>query len=176
MKKLVITIFTIALLGSLNAQEKVIKVNPAGFAFGAAQLSYERALNSNSAFELSLTYLKTKVNFVTTESKISGFGGELKYKIYFSSSNDAPRGWYAAPLINYSAASGSSNGEEGKVSAFSGGAVAGYQWIFGGRSTGFALDLNLGAQYISSKTSGYITSVSYDGILPRLGISLGYAW
>ena len=62
------------------------------------------------------------------------------------------------------------------MSAFGGGLVAGYQWVFGGSDSGFALDINLGAQYASTKTSGGITNIKFDGVLPRLGVSLGYAW
>lgn len=102
-----LAIFMIALV-KLNAQENVVKVNPLGLAFGVSQLSYERALDSNSAAELSLAYTSLNASFGSTEAKVSGFGGEIKYKFYFSSSNDAPRGWYAAPLVNYSSASGSS--------------------------------------------------------------------
>lgn len=180
MKKLLLTAIVVMFaLSNVKAQENVIKANPIGLAFGAAQFSYERALNEKSAFELSLAYSSVKANFnssVGDDTKINGIGAEGKYKLYFSSSNDAPRGWYAAPVIGFSSISGKSGSEEGKVSLFAGGAVAGYQWVFGGGNTGFALDLNLGVQYLNVKTSGDISGITLDGILPRLGLSLGYAW
>jgi hypothetical protein len=110
------------------------------------------------------------------KSNVTGFGAEAKYKLYFSSSNNAPRGWYGAPLVNFSSASGKSGSSEGKISLFGAGAVAGYQWVFGGNDTGFALDLNFGAQYVNVKTSGDISGITLDGILPRIGLSLGYAF
>jgi hypothetical protein len=176
MKNLFFAIIAIVAFGTVNAQENVVKLNPAGLAFGTIQLSYEKALNSSSAAELSIGYTNVKAKFDSEDAKISGFGAELKYKFYFSSSYDAPRGWYAAPLINYSSANGSSNNKSGKVSAFGGGVVGGYQWIFGGGATGFALDINLGAQFLSANVSGDITSSNFDGFLPRLGVSLGYGW
>ena len=110
------------------------------------------------------------------KSKVTGFGAEGKYKLYFSSSKDAPRGWYGAPVVNFSSVNGKSGSSEGKFSLFGAGAVAGYQWVFGGSDTGFALDLNFGAQYINAKTSGDISGITLDGVIPRIGLSLGYAF
>lgn len=177
MKK-VLFVAAMALMSfGVNAQENVIKVNPLGLAFGAAELGYERVLNENSSVELALAYSSSDATFSSGEvEKATGFGVEGKYKFYFSSSKGAPRGWYAAPVATYASASAKSSGDSGKVSIFAVGAVAGHQWIFGGRNSGFALDLNLGVQYISASTSGSISGVSIDGILPRLGLALGYAW
>ncbi|WGH75848.1 DUF3575 domain-containing protein [Tenacibaculum tangerinum] len=176
MKKLFLVIAMIAVGFTANAQKNVIKANPLGLAFGIAELSYERVVSDKGSFEIGLSYAGADV---TTGSEVIGtsaIGGEAKYKFYFSSEKDAPRGWYAAPFVNYSAASAeSSSGEDVGFSAFSGGALAGYQWVFGGGDSGFALDLNFGAQYISASASGG-TSVSLEGFLPRLGVSLGYAW
>ena len=60
-----LAIFMIALV-KLNAQENVVKVNPLGLAFGVSQLSYERALDSNSAAELSLAYTSLNASFGST--------------------------------------------------------------------------------------------------------------
>lgn len=175
-KVLFVVIMALISLG-VNAQENVIKVNPLGLAFGAAELGYERVLNESSSIELSLAYSSSDATFSSGEvEKATGFGAEVKYKLYFSSANDAPKGWYAAPVATYASASANSFDESGKVSIFAVGAVAGHQWIFGGRNSGFALDLNLGFQYISASTSGSISGVSIDGIIPKLGLALGYAW
>ena len=177
MKK--ITLCTLAILGfmSLNAQKNVVKVNPVGLIFGSAQLGYERVLTDKSAIEISASYTRLDVTFdnSTTETE-NGFGVEGKYKFYFSSSKSAPRGWYAAPLANYSNINGGSGDNDGSVSIFGAGAVGGYQWVFGGNDSGFSLDLNLGAQYASISTDGNITSTDADGIIPRLGIAIGYAF
>jgi hypothetical protein len=177
MKNLFLAVFAVFAFANVNAQENVVKINPLGLVFGSAQFSYERVLNEGSSVELSLAYTNLDANFSSgEESKINGFGAEGKYKLYFSSSNDAPRGWYGAPVISYSSISGESGSEDGKVNIFSAGAIGGYQWVFGGNATGFALDLNLGVQYINASTSGDIDSLTVDGILPRLGLSIGYAW
>ncbi len=161
---------------SVNAQKNVVKANPLGLAFGIADLSYERAVSDKSSFEIGMSYFGANVTAGNEVIKSSAIGGEGKYKFYFSSDKNAPRGWYAAPFVSYSKASAStSSGEEAGFSSFSGGALAGYQWVFGGGNSGFALDLNFGAQYMSvAETEG--TTVSIDGFLPRLGLSIGYAW
>ncbi|WP_299124742.1 DUF3575 domain-containing protein [uncultured Winogradskyella sp.] len=177
MKKLFLAAFAVFAFANVNAQENVVKVNPLGLIFGSAQFSYERVLNEGSSVELSLAYTNLNANFSSgEEAKVNGFGAEGKYKLYFSSSNDAPRGWYGAPVVSYSSISGGSGSEEGKVNIFGAGVIGGYQWVFGGNATGFALDLNLGVQYINVSTSGDIDSLTVDGILPRLGLSIGYAW
>jgi len=179
MKKLLfVALLAIFAFSSVNAQQNVVKVNPLGLIFGATQLSYERAVSEKGAFEISAAYVNLDATFSSSidDVGLSGFGVEGKYKFYFSSENDAPRGWYAAPLAQYSSISGDSGSESGKISAIGGGAVAGYQWVFGGGDTGFALDLNLGAQYTSVSISGDISGTSLDGVLPRLGLSLGYAF
>ena len=159
-----------------NAQKNVIKANPIGLAFGTADFSYERVVSDKGAFEIGLSYASADVTSGNEVIETSAIGGEAKYKFYFSSDKMAPKGWYAAPFASYSTASAESNsGEDVGFSAFSGGAVAGYQWIFGGGDSGFALDLNFGAQYVSASATGG-TTVSIDGFLPRLGVSLGYAW
>ncbi len=173
MKKVVlIAILAITGVWGVKAQENVIKMNPLGLAFGSIDLSYEKALNGKSSIEIGVAYSSLNVTTSGSSSKATGFGVEGKYKMYFSNSGAAPRGWYGAPFVNYSKTTVTG----GDLSAFSGGVLGGYQWIFGGSATGFALDLNFGAQYVSANTSGSIISTTFDGILPRLGLSLGYAW
>lgn len=177
MKKVCLLV-TIALFSFVvQAQENVIKVNPLGLLFGSAQFGYEKALNDKSAIEVSLAYSSISATIGSdSDAKANGFGAEGKYKFYFSSTKDAVRGWYGAPVATYSSTKASSGSSDGKLSYLGVGGVAGYQWVFGGGDSGFALDLNLGAQYISANTSGDITGTSIEGILPRLGLALGYAW
>lgn len=175
--KLVLAVVAVLIFSSVKAQENVIKVNPLGLAFGSTELSYERVLSEGSSLELAVAFTNIEAEFTGGDkSKISGFGAEVKYKLYFSSSEYAPRGWYAAPLVNFHSVSGKSGSKEGKISIFGAGAVAGYQWVFGGNDNGFALDLNFGARYINAKTSGDISGISFDGFLPGVGLSLGYAF
>lgn len=176
MKKNLLVIAMVAFSFIAYAQKNVIKANPIGLAFGVADLSYERVISEKGSFEIGLSYAGAKVTAGSEVINTSAIGGEGKYKFYFSSENDAPRGWYAAPFVSYSTSSAkSSSGADVGFSAFSGGALAGYQWVFGGGNTGFALDLNFGAQYVSASATGG-TTVNIDGFLPRLGVSIGYAW
>ncbi|MGQ3678097.1 DUF3575 domain-containing protein [Tenacibaculum discolor] len=176
MKKLLLVIAMVAVGVTANAQKNVIKANPLSLAFGSFEIGYERVVSESSSVELAVAYSSLKVNTTggQTDAKANGFGVEGKYKFFFG--DETPRGWYAAPVVTYSNTSLDSNGEEGDFSFFGGGAVAGYQWVFGGGDSGFALDLSLGAQYVSVSTSGSISSTSIEGFLPKLGLSLGYAW
>ena len=176
MKKLLLVIAIVAVNFTANAQKNVFKVNPLGLAFGSLDVSYERVISDKGAVEIGFTYSSFDVTGATTKVSTNGFGAEGKYKFYFSSDKDAPKGWYGAPFAAYSTSSVDSNGIKGDASAVSGGLLAGYQWVFGGGDSGFALDLNFGAQYISASATGNISSISIDGFLPRLGLSLGYAW
>jgi hypothetical protein len=106
----------------------------------------------------------------------TGFGFEGKYKISLSSKKEMPRGWYVAPLAGYSSASAKTSTKSGGFNIFNLGGVAGYQWVFGKSETGFALDLNFGANYLDLSTSGDASGVSLKGILPRLGLGIGYAF
>lgn len=177
MKKIsIVIIAAFAFIGSLRAQENAVKANPIGLLFGAAQFGYEHLITEKSSLELSLAYANIGASVDGEDSRATGLGIDGRYKFYFSPSKVGIRGWYAAPTAGYVSTKATSSNSEGKLSWFSAGAVGGYQWIFGGGSTGFALDLNFGAQYVSAKTSGDISGVTIDGLLPKLGVSLGYAW
>ena len=177
-KLLLITVLALFAMPNTQAQENVVKVNPLGLLFGAAQLSYERVIGDNSSVELSLSYLTLKgtLGTSTDETTVNSFGVEGKYKLYLSSSYDAPRGWYTAPVLNYSKAKFELDPFSGETTAIGAGLLGGYQWVFGGNDSGFALDLNFGAQYLSVKTSGDLTNINLQGVLPRLGLSIGYAF
>ncbi len=176
-KVLLLAVIAVAFTFKSNAQKNVVKANPLGLLFGVASVGYERAVSDKGAVEISAAYSSAKVVFDSNEEiTASGFGAEGKYKFYFSAERLAPRGWYFAPTITYANASAESDSESGEVTIFGGGAVAGYQWVFGGGTSGFALDLNFGAQYISANVSGDIDSADIDGILPRVGLAIGYSW
>ena len=170
MKKLLLLIAIVATGFTANAQKNVFKVNPLGLAFGSLDVSYERVLSEKSSVELGITYSSFDVTGGSTKVSTNGYGVEGKYKFYFSSDKDAPKGWYGAPFVAYSVSSVDSNGIKGDANSFSAGALAGYQWVFGGGDSGFSLDLNFGAQYISASATGNINTVSIDGFLPRLGV------
>lgn len=175
MKRVLIIAFIVFGYMGVNAQQNVVKVNPLGLIFGSAELGYERVLTENSSVELSLAYSRSDVGFSTGDEKATGIGVEGKYKFYFSSSKNAPRGFYAAPVLTYASSKAEKGNLEGKLSYVAGGALGGYQWGFGSGS-GFSLDVNAGLQYVSASVSGDVVSSDIDGLLPRIGIGFGYAW
>lgn len=176
MKKLLLVIAMVAFGFTANAQQNVVKVNPLAALFGSFEVGYERVITESSSVEIALAYSSLKVNTTggVADAKSTGLGVEGKYKFYFG--DESPRGWYAAPVVSYSNTTLDSNNEKGDFSFFGAGAVAGYQWVFGGDDSGFSLDLSFGAQYASVSTSGDIASTSIEGFLPKLGLALGYAW
>lgn len=90
-------------LGS-HAQKNVIKVDPLGLLFNTAQLSYERVIGEKSSLELSLNFNKVtgSLSTLSNDTEVNTLGFEGKYKFYFSSVQMAPKGWYVAPVANYS--------------------------------------------------------------------------
>lgn len=176
MKKLLLVSVLFLSVGAF-AQQNVVKANPLGLLFGSAEIGYERAISDKNSFEIAVAFSRSDATLNGSETATAtGLGAEGKFKFFFSSSKDAPRGWYAAPVASYFSSNAESGDLEGGISVFAGGAIAGYQWIFGGGDSGFALDLNLGAQYASVNFDGDISSVDIDGIIPRLGVAIGYAW
>ncbi len=177
MRKTLPLALALLMFATVNAQKNVVKVNPLGLIFGSLNASYERALSDKSAIEFSLDYTTVNVTVDSGENaKATGLGLGAGYKIYFSKNNVAPRGWYAEPNLNYASVSASSGNEEGKVNAFSVGALGGYQWVFGGSDSGFALDLGLGFQYFSASTTGNVNDTGLSGFIPAAKLAIGYGF
>ena len=78
---------TLFALTSIQAQNNVVKVDLLGVLLENTQLSYERIVNENSAFEISLKYQKIKGSLATlsNETEVNAIGVEGKYKFYVSS-------------------------------------------------------------------------------------------
>ncbi len=167
---LAVAFFTFAIV---NAQQDVVKVNPLGLVFGSFNAAYEHALSDKSSLEIGANYFNWK------NLNLAGFGGEVAYHFYFSKNNDAPEGIYAAPFLSANGLSYTyteytyTNTVVKTDSAFGigGGVKAGYQWIF---DSGLALDLFFGYGYTSLKFKE--ADYNYSGGLPRLGLSVGYAF
>jgi hypothetical protein len=183
MKKVILAICTLVILGSANAQkgqtQNVIKANPLGLFFGSANIAYERALGEKSSVVIAPSF----GSFKLSGFKYSSFGFGAEYRLYLGSST-APAGTYFAPGLGYTTGkvkvddfSGSGSEPEAKFGAFVGKVVIGKQWIWGG---GFTLDLNGGIQYLnysySDNTNSVFGGLSASGILPALGLSIGYAF
>jgi hypothetical protein len=176
MKKLVLMLAFIATAIGANAQKNVVKVNPFGLLFGTIPLQYERVLGAKSAVGVDVSFMNYSASLGSESASFTGFGFEGKYKISISSKRDMPRGWYVAPLAGYSTASAKTSTSSGGFNIINFGAVSGYQWVFGKSDKGFALDINLGANYMNLSTNGSAQGVSLKGILPRLGLGIGYAF
>jgi hypothetical protein len=150
-----------------NDVKNVIKVNPLGLLFGTTSLSYERVLTPKSALQINANYGNIKILGIS----ISNVGVGADYRLYFSKSKEAPRGFYFAPGAAYSNVSV----ENVSGSAFSLSGVAGYQWVW---KSGFELDLYLGPQYTfgGELNSGGTNYAQFSGFGPKLGVSIGYGF
>ncbi len=138
-----------------NAQENVIKVNPIGLAFGAANAGYEFTTADSQTATISGLYFSV--------DDISGGGLGAEYRFYFT--GEAVNGWHAGPSLGYFSLSDDNE----SASIFSIGAETGRQWIIGEH---FALDLFAGYGFLigADNLSGLSASAA------SFGISIGYAW
>ncbi len=183
MKKLILSVATVAICSFAFAQkdgdgggrQNVVKINPIGFLFGAGSISYERALTPKSSILIAPTFGSYKIG----SFKYSSFGLGAEYRFYLSNTKTAPEGFYAAPGIGFTTGKTSVTGAatDAKFTSFGGKAIIGNQWIFG---SGFTLDLNGGISYQSysyKDNSGSLYSgLKASGILPSIGIAIGYAF
>lgn len=178
MKKHIFLILTcLVISGTTFAQRNVVKINPLGLAFGSTELGYEGVTSNNLTYEISIAYVSDKQDLNGVKDvKSSGIGVEGKLKFYLLKSKEAPRGLYAAPVITFDYLNPKPKGDQERFTVLKGGALLGYQWVFGGSDSGFALDVNLGAQYTSTALVDTIGDGPSSGILIRSGVSLGYAW
>lgn len=175
-KELIFIIACLVITGTTIAQSKVVKINPVGLAFGSLELGFEEAVSDKMSYEISLLYVSVKDNINGGDNdKSSGIGLEGKLKFYLLKSKETPQGLYAAPVITFDYFNPWTKGERRRFTVLKGGALVGYQWVFGGRNSGFALDINFGAQYTSTTLIEAVGEPS-DGILIRGGAGLGYAW
>jgi hypothetical protein len=162
-----------------NDRTQVIKVNPLGAIFGSANLAYEKALGEGAT---SILLAPSFGFFKSGTFKYTTYGLGAEYRFYFK--KEAPEGTYFAPGVGYTFgqakyedAFGSGADEKTNVGGFAAKGVFGKQWIWGG---GFTLDLNGGIQYINLKFADsqgiFANSAAFSGILPALGVSIGYAF
>ena len=168
-KVLLVVLITLYAMSNVKAQEAkgVIKVNPVGFVFGIFNATYEKTLNEKNSLAIGASF------FNWSNLHISGIGGSVEYRFYFSNNSEAPHGMFAAPLLSLSSLSydyQDVNNKKTKESAFSigGGVKAGHQWVW---DSGIALDLYFGYGYRSASFEHY----NYSGGYPILGLAIGYA-
>jgi Protein of unknown function (DUF3575) len=166
--------------GSEGGPQNVIKVNPLGLIFGAANVAYERALNEKSSIVIAPSFGGFKLGGF----KYSQFGLGAEYRFYLSKTKTAPEGFYAAPGLGFTTGKtkvedffGSGSEPEAKFTSFGGKVVIGNQWIF---NSGFTIDLNGGISYQSfsykDNENTLFTGLKGNGIFPSLAFSIGYAF
>lgn len=164
MKKIIFLAVAMFMFNFMNAQNKVVKVNPLGIVFGVFNGTYEQALNEKNSFTIGASYFSWgSLNF-------TGFGAEAGYRFYFSKTNEAPEGMYFAPYAGVNSYSYTGSSSVTKGMAFGGGVQGGYQWIL---DSGLAMDLYFGYGFYTGGVSGVSTGT---GGVPKLGFAIGYAF
>lgn len=162
---------------NINAQKNVIKVNPLGLLFNTLPVQYERVNSSRTSIGLDVSLLINEITYENTKkTDIFGIGFEAKYKIGLDSKISMPRDWYAAPLAGFGFAETTINNITSGANIINFGLAAGHQWIFSEKSNGVALDINVGGHYINANTYGSATGISMNGLQPRIGVGVGYAF
>lgn len=157
-----------------DVKSNVIKFNPLGAFVGAANLSYEKALNEKNSIVLSPSF-----GFIKTDGvKYTTYGLGAEYRFYFSKSKKIPSGMYAGPGAGVVFGTAKYDDESGmddktNISGFHAKAILGHQWIW---KSGLTLDLNGGIQYLNFKfkDEDFSSSEAFSGILPALSVALGY--
>ena len=140
--------------------------------FGAANVSYERVINAKSSVQLDVIFGGLNIGGV----KYTTIGGGLDYKYYLSNSKPAPEGFYVAPGVGFTSVKVKDPYETVSGTSVNIKAVVGNQWIY---SSGFSLDIFAGINYYAGgkiKGTGNVEYSKFNGVLPALGVALGYAF
>lgn len=182
MKKVLITLAIAALSAPAFAQYKsqsdgerknVVKINPLGALFGNASVAYERAVSEKASVQINGSFGGLSLGGV----KYTNVGAGVDYKAYLGKDKAAPEGFYASPGVGfYSVKVKESGGSSVSGSGFIAKGVIGNQWIW---NSGFTLDLFGGINYYAGgkiKGSNGTEYTKFNGVLPALGVSIGYAF
>jgi hypothetical protein len=161
---------------NLSAQNHLVKTNVLGLAMKTGNLSYERKLGVKSSLQLGILYTWSTIWGV----EFNGFAITPEFR-YFLSRTDAPDGWYLSAFLRYIDFDlyEDETNTNGMLQSFSGGVVAGKQWIF---MEWLSLDIFFGPEYIPGEVkgtaggSGEIEIIGNFGLVPRFGVNLGYAF
>jgi hypothetical protein len=169
-----------------SQKQNLIKINFLSPLVKTFNVQYEHALSEKSSVQLGLYYTGAKSGDVT----LNGIGITPEYRMYFSSENSAPAGFYLAPFLRYQSFTLKAdvyNNEgttvEGKanLSSFRPGLLIGYQWVF---SDIVSFEMFLGPSYSFSSykikseygdESDFSTTV-FDGFGLRTGLTIGIAF
>jgi Protein of unknown function (DUF3575) len=183
MKKLALSLAAMTICAFAFAQkdnggsepQNVVKINPIGFIFGSGSIAYERALSAKSSILVAPTFGA----FSFGGFKYTSFGLGAEYRFYLSNTKNAPTGLYAAPGVSFTTGKIKEDGfsTEAKFTSIGAKGVFGHQWIW---NSGFTLDLNGGISYQSftykDTENSVFSGLKASGILPNIGIAVGYAF
>jgi len=175
MRKLLLCAVTALTFFGAKAQEvqNTIKINPLSALIKTGSIFYERKVSDGMSAQLGIAYTGIKIS----DTKFTGLAITPEVRFYLK--NNAPTGLYAAPFLRYQNYTVADGTDKGKYTSFGGGALMGYQWVYG---SGFVLDLFFGPSYNNGSykaTSGVDEPEIKGGIEGfglRTGIAIGFGF
>ena len=196
-KGIVVSVFFLLLINSFaSAQDErknLIKLNLLGPVTNYFSAFYERELNQNASLQVGAGYIN---NLLLTESNwwdntrrknsVNGYFAIIEYRFYLSEKT-FPKGFFIAPFMRYqymtltheeSSPGNMTETSKRSFNLINGGLVVGGQWVFKQK---ISLDIWVGpeihsrSEFIIEDSNGsQITKVAHFGVLPRLGVTLGW--
>lgn len=167
-----------AVCAAASAQQKnSIKINPVSVVLGGGSdlVYYERVVSGHSSVGVSAGYGEFKIN----PYKYNFTGGNAFYRYY---TQEALQGLFFSGSVGFGGGRTkyTLNKKEMRDSynAFDVGALVGYQWLF---KSGFTVDVYGGASYLSlnykeDRNMPKPNDAKASGIIPNLGVGLGYSF
>lgn len=145
----------------ITPKNDMIVINPLKF-FIFYNLSYFHKISDNAAIGGGLQ--------IPTIHGLGGFGINAEARLY--PSGKTLRGFYIAPNISFNRLT--VDGTNSGTSAFSFGALVGWQWFPG---DDFAIGLGIGIDYYTGSVDKKNDDFSnYSGSVPAVRFDIGYAW
>jgi hypothetical protein len=160
--------------------QNLLKINPLSLFTLTTSVFYERIINERMSGQLGFFYTFPGITIAHTSYR--GFGITPQFRYYVSS--EAPNGFYVGPYLRYQRftliyqeTGKQFDGQSGTFTAFGGGGLLGYQWVFGKR---VSLDAFLGLAVSGFSIKSEIPEVEKKfrlpipgAVLPRFGLTLG---
>jgi hypothetical protein len=181
---------SIAYLSPVQAQDQpvnaIIKRNLIKFSLvspiiNSFSMAYERVLNPNNSFQVTMFYAGNG-----SLDANGGFGITPEMRLYLSERREAPYGFFVAPFATYQHFSledsffdfgtGASATERGTSNLFGLGVIVGGQWVFKNR---VSIDIWGGPGYAFVGLSGFDNNNGNgypfaNGAMGRFGCTLGF--
>ena len=164
-KKTILLCVFVFTINNLVAQENIVKV---GAIVGDVGLQYERSLSEHFSLVGQVGYSRIVVSVNNVENTSNGLGYYIEGRYYFSSNKDLMEGWHIGPYFN----SLHTKDNNVKRSVSSLGITGGYQWVLDSHIT---IGVFLGVGTLNFDSDNNLEEF-FDGkgILPNLGLTLGY--